>query len=65
MSASRVAQYGAVATARLSAAYCSTPNYFNIVGEMRDQRKYTRSVLLGQGFVTMIVSWAREIQARR
>lgn len=35
-------------------AYAGTPNYFNIVGEMRDQTKYTRSVLLGQGFVTTI-----------
>lgn len=35
-------------------AYAGTPNYFNIAAEMRDPKKYTHSVLLGQTFVTMV-----------
>lgn len=35
-------------------AYAGTPNYFNIAAEMRDPKQYTKSVLLGQSFVTMV-----------
>ena len=35
-------------------AYAGTPLYFNFVGEMRDTRKFTRSVVVSQTFVTMI-----------
>lgn len=35
-------------------AYAGTPNYFNIVGEMRNPKDYTKSVICGQSFVTMV-----------
>lgn len=35
-------------------AYAGTPNFFNIVGEMKQPKHYTKSVLLCQSFVTMI-----------
>ncbi|KAG4032316.1 hypothetical protein MFRU_007g02230 [Monilinia fructicola] len=35
-------------------AFAGTPGYFNIISEMRDPRKYSRSVFLSQGFITAI-----------
>jgi hypothetical protein len=35
-------------------AYAGTPSFYNIVGEMRDQKDYTKSVLVCQSVVTMI-----------
>lgn len=35
-------------------AYAGTPNFFNIVGEMRDVKNYTKSVIVCQTFVTMV-----------
>jgi amino acid permease len=33
-------------------AFSVTPYYFNIIGEMKDPRKFTRTACLTQGFVT-------------
>ncbi|WVR07864.1 hypothetical protein IAU60_004907 [Kwoniella sp. DSM 27419] len=33
-------------------AYGGTPNYFQIVGEMRDPRFYTRTIVIGQSLMT-------------
>lgn len=35
-------------------AYAGTPNFFNIVGEMKNQRDYTKSVITCQAFVTAV-----------
>jgi hypothetical protein len=35
-------------------AYAGTPSFFNIVGEMKDQRDYTKSVLACQSIVTVV-----------
>lgn len=35
-------------------AYAGTPNFFNIVGEMRNTKDYTKSVIVCQSSVTMI-----------
>ncbi|WWC88616.1 uncharacterized protein L201_003529 [Kwoniella dendrophila CBS 6074] len=42
------------AVSALVFAFTGTPAFFGIVSEMRDQRKYTRSMLLSQGFVTSV-----------
>ncbi|WVF66447.1 hypothetical protein IAT40_001187 [Kwoniella sp. CBS 6097] len=35
-------------------AYCAGPNFLNIIGEMREQGDYTKSILVSQGSVTVI-----------
>lgn len=35
-------------------AVSATPTYFGIISEMRDPRKYNRSMFLAQGFVTVL-----------
>ncbi|KAK8845615.1 hypothetical protein IAR55_006331 [Kwoniella newhampshirensis] len=35
-------------------AYAGTPNFFNIVGEMKNPADYPRSVLVGQGGITVV-----------
>ncbi|WRT70458.1 uncharacterized protein IL334_007456 [Kwoniella shivajii] len=35
-------------------AYAGTPNFFNIVGEMKDPAQYSKSVVAAQTFITMI-----------
>jgi amino acid permease len=35
-------------------AYSGTPAFFNIIAEMRDPRRYTRSLLIAQGGVSII-----------
>lgn len=35
-------------------AYAGTPNFFNIVGEMRNTKDYTKSVIVCQSSVTMV-----------
>ncbi|WWC62647.1 uncharacterized protein I303_105244 [Kwoniella dejecticola CBS 10117] len=42
------------AVSALVFAFTGTPAFFGIVSEMRDQRKYTQSMLLSQGFVTAV-----------
>lgn len=35
-------------------AYAGTPSFYNIVGEMKDQKQYTKSVLVCQSVVTTV-----------
>ncbi|KAK6908126.1 hypothetical protein I204_06100 [Kwoniella mangroviensis CBS 8886] len=42
------------AVSALVFAFTGTPAFFGIVSEMRDQRKYTQSMLLSQSFVTAV-----------
>ncbi|WVR03437.1 hypothetical protein IAU60_000428 [Kwoniella sp. DSM 27419] len=35
-------------------AFCATPNYLNIIGEMKNPKDYTKSILVSQGAVTII-----------
>nr|XP_031858123.1 uncharacterized protein CI109_006464 [Kwoniella shandongensis]KAA5525195.1 hypothetical protein CI109_006464 [Kwoniella shandongensis] len=35
-------------------AYAGTPNFFNIVGEMKNPAEYPKSVIVGQGLITVV-----------